>query len=80
MNIMCNYNSKLGIHTNTHKRSKKNNDKNINMERVCKNGSDFRMCLNSSKHQLKIDCYKHSLVNMKYIITTNKNLQEICRK
>ena len=41
---------------------KEKDDKNINVEGVHKNGSDFRMCFNLSGHQLKIDCYKGRLI------------------
>ena len=67
---MCNYNSKL---RDTHKQKVKN-DKNIYREELSKNGSAQKMCSNLRDHQLKIDCYKHSLVYMKHMITTNKNL------
>ena len=62
----------------------KNNDKNINVDRVSKNGNEFRMCSNLSNHQLKIDCYTHSLVYMKHMVTTNpkstRYIQETMRK
>ena len=42
-------------YTYTHTKEIKNNDKNIYVERVSKNGGDFRMYLNLSDHWLEID-------------------------